>query len=52
MCSDGLTDMVSDDAIVRVLATKKTLKEINKSLVDLANAEGGRDNITVILVQI
>ena len=52
MCSDGLTDMVEDPAIARVLQTGATLYKLAEELVSLANENGGRDNITVLLTQV
>jgi serine/threonine protein phosphatase PrpC len=49
LCSDGLTDMVSDEQIAQILATDDPLETRAKRLVDTANANGGRDNITVLL---
>ncbi len=51
MCSDGLSDMVRDPEIARVLQLPMPLEQRAKALVDTANAHGGRDNITVLLVQ-
>ncbi|MCU7938717.1 MAG: protein phosphatase 2C domain-containing protein [gamma proteobacterium symbiont of Bathyaustriella thionipta] len=53
LCSDGLSDMLSNKDIQEILKThsKKTLKEIAQVLVDAANEAGGKDNITVILVK-
>lgn len=51
MCSDGLTDMLGDAGIARVLATTAPLPEIATELVGKANAAGGRDNIAVLLVR-
>lgn len=51
MCSDGLTDMLSDDRIAAALASADTLAEQCQALVNAANDAGGRDNISVILVQ-
>lgn len=50
LCSDGLSKMVKDDAIREVLAAHADPNEAVKALVERANASGGRDNITVILV--
>ena len=47
VCSDGLTDLVSDDEI-RLMVKAKPLDEVPKALIDLANARGGHDNITVV----
>ena len=51
MCSDGLTDMVSDERIADILFTDGTLADKCQALVDAANSSGGRDNISVILAQ-
>lgn len=51
MCSDGLSDMVDDDALKSVLDTPTPLVERAHALVRAANTAGGRDNISVILAQ-
>jgi PPM family protein phosphatase len=51
MCSDGLSDMVDDQAIAGILATEASLEEKVGQLIDAANANGGRDNISVLLAQ-
>lgn len=48
--SDGLTNMVSNDDIVTVLSQEINLNAKNKELVDLANMNGGLDNITIVLI--
>ncbi|OSZ64038.1 Stp1/IreP family PP2C-type Ser/Thr phosphatase [Hydrogenophaga sp. IBVHS2] len=48
-CSDGLSDMVSDERMATLLVTAGTLEEKCHALVDAANDAGGRDNISVIL---
>jgi protein phosphatase len=48
LCSDGLTDMVDDDAIAATLALE-SLDEAADRLVELALAGGGFDNITVVI---
>ncbi|KQR43079.1 Stp1/IreP family PP2C-type Ser/Thr phosphatase [Acidovorax sp. Leaf160] len=50
-CSDGLTDMVADAAVADVLSMPLALPLKAARLVELANEMGGRDNITVLLVQ-
>lgn len=50
LCTDGLTDMVWDDEILRVITTRNTLKAAAEDLVARANERGGHDNITVILI--
>ena len=49
LCSDGLSDMLSDERMAAVLVTAGTLEEKANALVDAANDSGGRDNISVIL---
>ena len=51
MCSDGLTNMVDDAGISRKLKTTDTLEEQTDALIAEANENGGKDNITVILVE-
>jgi protein phosphatase len=51
-CSDGLTGMVRDVVIVETLGMFSALSEAADMLVELANAAGGRDNITVALFRI
>ena len=50
MCSDGLSDMVRDHAIADIMLATATLEQQSKRLIAAANANGGRDNISVILV--
>lgn len=52
LCSDGLTDMVEDCAIQEVLATTLSLEQKGEKLIDLANAAGGHDNVTVVLGEV
>ena len=52
LCSDGLHSLVSDDEIASVLEECPVLTEACAALVDLANAAGGKDNITAVLVRI
>ncbi len=49
MCSDGLSDMMTDERIAAILVTAGTLEEKAHALIDAANDAGGRDNISVIL---
>jgi serine/threonine protein phosphatase PrpC len=52
LCSDGLSDMVRDADIAKILQLPLEPEQRAKTLVDTANAHGGRDNITVLLVQV
>jgi protein phosphatase len=49
LCTDGLYDMVDDSNLQRILNTSDTAEAACHRLVDLANENGGRDNITVIV---
>jgi protein phosphatase len=51
LCSDGLTDMVPDADVADMVRASLSLEEKTNLLVDTANAQGGRDNISVLLVQ-
>ena len=51
--SDGLTDMVEPDVIQKIVTEKRTdLALAAADLVDIANQNGGRDNISVVLVRV
>ena len=50
LCSDGLTNMLDDMAILEIVRGEGSLKEKTNKLVAIANDNGGRDNISVILV--
>lgn len=52
LCSDGLTDLVWNDEILETVRTKPNLKEASRALVDLANARGGHDNTTIVLISV
>ncbi len=52
LCSDGLWEMVRHQELLKVLTENSDAQKICNILIDLANANGGEDNITVVLVQI
>jgi protein phosphatase len=54
LCSDGLTEMLDDPVIEALLAghLPEGLDEAASALVDAANGEGGRDNVTVALLEV
>jgi serine/threonine protein phosphatase PrpC len=52
LCSDGLVDEVDDDVIKHTLTTLADPQEAAERLVDQANEAGGRDNITVIILDV
>ncbi len=51
LCSDGLTNMVEDEEILYILNNGETLKEQAEELVRTANYNGGKDNISVIVIE-
>lgn len=51
LCSDGLTGMVPEDEILRVLTEHEDLEKACESLINLANERGGYDNITAVLLK-
>jgi PPM family protein phosphatase len=52
LCSDGLTNMLTDDLIKEFLVTHPEPKAAAERLVDEANDRGGRDNITALVVRL
>lgn len=47
LCSDGLTNMLTQEQIEKVLSEEKTVEEVVRKLINKANARGGNDNISV-----
>ncbi len=52
LCSDGLTNMVSDERMAELLGAEVPLKERAQRLIVQANSNGGTDNITVLIAQL
>jgi PPM family protein phosphatase len=52
LCSDGLTDMVDDSEISRVLNMNSDVIQKSDLLIDFAKKAGGKDNITVVLAEV
>jgi PPM family protein phosphatase len=52
LCSDGLTDAVSDAAIAEVLGGAAAPADAVHRLIDLANAAGGPDNVTCVIAEV
>lgn len=52
LCSDGLWEMVHEEDLLHELSKKISPQTICDTLIDLANANGGEDNITAVVVQI
>jgi len=50
LCSDGLTDLVSDSEILEIVSKERASKSATQALINLANERGGHDNITVVLL--
>jgi serine/threonine protein phosphatase PrpC len=51
MCSDGLTNMIEDEEIKRIIKSQTTPEQKAEKLVQIANNNGGKDNITVIIIE-
>lgn len=51
MCSDGLTNMLEDEEIRMILSGQRDIVEKAEELIRAANRNGGKDNITVILIE-
>jgi serine/threonine protein phosphatase PrpC len=51
LCSDGLTDMITQRQIISVLSQTISLDKQTTELIRLANRQGGKDNITVVLAR-
>lgn len=51
LCSDGLTNMIDDEAIHQILTGDGSLKDRVEELVETANRNGGKDNISVIVIE-
>jgi serine/threonine protein phosphatase PrpC len=50
LCSDGLSDLVEEHEILAIVGSEPAAQAVGK-LVDLANARGGHDNITVVVLR-
>lgn len=50
MCSDGLTNMLEDEEIGKILREPVSIEERAQQLIEAANNNGGRDNIAVIII--
>lgn len=51
LCSDGLTDMLKPNAIAALIGDASDLDAVCDALIDAANENGGRDNISVLLIK-
>jgi protein phosphatase len=50
-CSDGLSGMIEDDAILKIITSSPDLEQAVSGLIDAANQAGGTDNVTVLALQ-
>ncbi len=51
LCSDGLSNKVSKNDISEMIRTNEDLEDAARSLIDLANQNGGEDNISVVIIE-
>ena len=51
LCSDGLSEMVSEDLFKEIIDKNEEIEDAAKELVNIANDNGGRDNITVVIIK-
>lgn len=51
LCSDGLTNMVDDEMILRIIKNGGNLRDRVEELVETANINGGKDNISVVIIE-
>ena len=51
LCSDGLTGMVSEEEMVRIMSQRVLPEEKAENLKKAALAAGGKDNVTIVLIQ-
>lgn len=51
LCTDGLTNMLNDDEIHRIVQSNEDVETAAKALIAAANEKGGRDNIAVVLIE-
>ncbi len=51
LCTDGLTNMLKDEEIHKIIVGSSSLEDAGRRLIETANENGGRDNIAVVLVE-
>jgi protein phosphatase len=52
LCSDGINKELTDEQVLKVVMQTPDVREIPKRLIDMANASGGQDNITVAVARV
>ncbi len=50
LCSDGLTNMIEDEQIRRIIKAQEDISQQADKLIETANENGGKDNITVVII--
>lgn len=51
LCSDGLTNCVSEKDILKIITHNDDMQKASEKLIELANKNGGRDNITAVIIK-
>ena len=51
MCSDGLTNMIEDDEIGQIVKSSNNVEDAAVELIRTANNNGGKDNISIIIIE-
>ena len=51
MCTDGLSNMVEDEEIFRIVKSSRDIVEVTEQLIEKAKENGGNDNIGVVVVE-
>ena len=51
LCSDGLTNMVEDYEMKKIIVNNDSIEEAVRNLISQANENGGKDNISAILIE-
>jgi protein phosphatase len=51
LCTDGLSNMVREPELIKILGQTRSLKEKILTLIQMANSNGGHDNITAVLIE-
>ena len=52
ICTDGLYDEVENPEIIQVLSKNQSMSDVCSELINRANMNGGRDNITIISLKV
>lgn len=50
LCSDGLSDKISNDKMLEFISSDEKIEQIGQDLINLANERGGEDNISLIII--